>query len=326
MNFRTEITCEKSVNQISISDNLCFIGSCFAQNMGEIVSESGFSTLVNPSGILFNPISVANCLNNMCMRAPYTEKDIVLHKQMWYSWQHHGSFAEPYSDALLLKINNNLFRTASFLQKCNYLFITFGTAWVFKHVQYQEVVANCHKLPANQFERYCLGIEDIVNEWIPLVNLLQSQNSHLQVIFTVSPVRHLADGLHGNQLSKSILILAIDEICKKTQAKYFPSYEIMLDDLRDYRFFETDMVHPSKQAIEYISEKLFDSWFSLESRKLMQEVKQLKAAVLHKPLQPNADEYKVFIYNQINKANRLLEANPHLQIQGVIDELKSKIR
>jgi len=254
----TEIDCGKSRTGISYEDKILVIGSCFADNIGLKMSDAGFDVLVNPFGTLYNPVSVCNSIARMAFGVEFTHEDCVemgAGAGLICSYSHHTSFARS-TEEEFLSVANDAFRIASdFYKNCNKLIITLGTSWCYKHDG--EVVSNCLKRPASEFSR------DFLPESVTLSvlsRMMQKAAAGKQCIFTVSPIRHLADGAHGNQLSKAALLRAVDALCMEfpERAEYFPAYEIMLDELRDYRFYAEDMVHPSAQAVNHIWERFID--------------------------------------------------------------------
>lgn len=249
-------------------EKIISFGSCFATEMGKRLEENGFNVLNNPFGVLFNPISIANSINRLLDNTPFTLDDVIerdplygkkagLHMSKSYaSFYHHSSFASDTPDGFLTKANSALNHSSQYLFESDTIIITFGTSWVFRHIPSQIIVSNCHKIPGYEFQRERIEIEDIVNLYTPLLN--DCRLSQKQWIFTVSPIRHLKDGLHGNQISKAILLLAIEKLCASHRnAQYFPSYEIVLDELRDYSFYAEDTVHPSSEAIDIVWEKFY---------------------------------------------------------------------
>lgn len=313
MNFRTEIFPEKPQRLIAHSDSLLFIGSCFADNIGRAFCEAGFNANVNPFGVVFNPSSVARSLYHAIKNKPFSAEDLVFSQGLWHSWFHHGSFAHNNATLLLDEVNHALNETHQFLKQANVLFVTLGTAWVFQHKELGFVVTNCHKVSAANFNRYALRVDEIVQQWKPLLTDLRAFNPSLKVVFTVSPVRHLADGAHGNQLSKATLLLAVNELCETMDCAYFPAYELLLDDLRDYRFFDSDMTHPSAFAVDYIKEKLFASWLSSQTQQLANEVIKLRKAESHRPLHGSTPEWEAFKQATHDKIERLLQAHPYIK-------------
>ncbi len=298
--FRTPVEPEKGSFPISHKTPLIFMGSCFSENIGSRLQSLKFNIDLNPFGILYNPVSIYNSIKRLLEDRIFTEDEIFCYNENWHSFMHHSKFSLPDKKQCLRQINERLNFSAGFLKKTECLVITFGTAWVFYHKQSGQVVSNCHKLPAENFERRLLSVETIVETYEGIIKSINSINPKLKVLFTVSPVRHLKDKAEGNQLSKAILIVAVHELCNKGYGYYFPAYEIMLDDLRDYRFYNTDMLHPSDQAIDYIFEKFAGSWFDNDTQKLNSEIAGIVAALNHRPVNPHSESFKKFV-NQIFK-------------------------
>ncbi len=306
MKFRTE-TEFAAKGEISYRDNLMFIGSCFSENIGTYFERHLFRTdLNNPFGILFNPASIAKAVRRLLSETPYSDNDLFLHNGVWNSYDHHSDFSDTEKEKCLAKMNDKLKESSQFLKNATILFITFGTAWIYRQKVNGQIVSNCHKMPANTFLREKLSVQDIVNEYTDLFHTFPFSDKKTRVIFTVSPVRHTKDGLHENQLSKATLLLAIDELQKRFDfVEYFPSYEMLLDDLRDYRFYNEDMVHPNNTAIKYLTEKL-SSYFSEETKMLMNEAEQIASAESHRPFNPQSNEYQSFISSIHEKKSQLM--------------------
>ena len=306
MKFRTE-TEFAAKGEISYRDNLMFIGSCFSENIGTYFERHLFRTdLNNPFGILFNPASIAKAVRRLLSETPYSDNDLFLHNGVWNSYDHHSDFSDTEKGRCLAKMNDKLKESSQFLKNATILFITFGTAWIYRQKVNGQIVSNCHKMPANTFLREKLSVQDIVNEYTDLFHTFPFSDKKTRVIFTVSPVRHTKDGLHENQLSKATLLLAIDELQKRFDfVEYFPSYEMLLDDLRDYRFYNEDMVHPNNTAIKYLTEKL-SSYFSEETKMLMNEAEQIASAESHRPFNPKSNEYQSFISSIHEKKSQLM--------------------
>lgn len=238
--------------RIDFDCGIVSLGSCFSDEIGTRLKEGGFRIEANPFGTLYNPASIADALDRIIACREVTEADLVQHEGLWHSWHHHGSFSHPTIDETLEACNASLHRAHEALRSARLLMITFGTAWVFE-LNGQGVVANCHKLPADNFVRRKMSVDEIVSLWMPLLERLASFNPQLSTLFTVSPIRHMADGAHGNQLSKATLLLAVEQLA--SCGHYFPSYEIILDELRDYRFFGPDMTHPSPLAVDIVYDR-----------------------------------------------------------------------
>lgn len=275
MKFRTELTVAPG-HQITHSDSILTLGSCFSTEIGDRLRHDGFNAVTNPTGTLYNPLSIARTIEVLEQHKLYTEEDIFLNQGLWRSFDHHSSLADADPIKALEKINSAIERGTKALSEATQIFVTFGTAWVYEHRATGSTVCNCHKLPAAEFTRRRLTVDEITECWRPIIDRYPSKH----FVFTVSPIRHTADGLHGNQLSKATLLLAIEEL----GADYFPAYEALVDDLRDYRFYAADMKHPSPVAADYVYDLLAASRFSPETMKLAAERAAVSRAALHRPL------------------------------------------
>lgn len=320
MKFRTEIEVERSHHAISHANRLLLVGSCFSENIGLKLQEGGFVTGINPMGIVYNPASAKVTLERLISNNPYGEEELYQHHGLWHTFDHHGKYSHSDKSRCVNQINDALSKGNKLLKNAGYLMVTFGTAWVYRHQQLNRIVSNCHKYPATVFERERLSVDAIVSEWSELIKQLRTFNPSLNIIFTVSPVRHWKDGAHGNQLSKSILHLAVDALCQKFNfCNYFPAYELLLDDLRDYRFFADDMLHPNKQAVDYIWEKFSETYFDDQTKRLIKQVQKIKQAAAHRPLKPDTDEYRKFAQKQLAKIEELKQQCSQLQFDQEVD-------
>ncbi|MDR3047927.1 MAG: GSCFA domain-containing protein [Bacteroidales bacterium] len=265
MKFKTAIEIPKYPFQIGLDDPLLLIGSCFSDYIGDFLNRGGFQALNNPFGTLFNPISIASDLQLALHPEKFTSEWIYQHQQQWLSFAHSTKFSSEDYNSFIQNIKNQLHNTHNALLKAHYLFVTFGTAFYYLFKEKNIIVANCHKISAVAFEKKRVEIEQVVERYTTLFHDIDTLNPELKIIFTVSPVRHLSDGFHENQVSKSILHLIVEQLVDHQKYFYFPSYEILNDDLRDYRFYGADLVHPTSIAIEYISEIFRESFFSLHT-------------------------------------------------------------
>ena len=305
MKFRTELSGPAGDFKISHFDTIFMTGSCFVENISTKMTSAGFNIDVNPFGVTYNPLSLSQNLNRLMDNKLYTESELFRDKDLYHSFSHHSRFSGTNLSETLEKINSRLKYSSAFLQKSTLLIITFGTAFVYRLRTTGAVVSNCHKLPASLFihERICL--DDIVTEWNNLIERLKKRVPGIKILFTVSPLRYLKDGFYENQLSKATLLLAIEKIIQENpDTYYFPSYEIMMDDLRDYRFYAEDLIHPSQQAIDYIWEKFSEAYFDKETQKIVSEFKSIEQALNHKPFYPESEEYKNFIKKIEEKKNK----------------------
>lgn len=312
--FRTKIQPQPSRNKISYHTPVLFLGSCFTENIGNKMQDLKFPVLVNPFGVLYNPVSVLQSLEIILDKRDFAESDLGFFNEQWFSFYHDTEFSNTDKKECLVHINTKLNQARDHFKNANYLVVTFGTAWVYEYIQSGKIVSNCHKIPAKEFTRFKLGVEDIFVQWAKLLNRIEDYNPDLKVIFTVSPVRHWKDGAVQNQLSKSTLILAIHQLIKIfDHIEYFPSYELMIDDLRDYRFYTDDMLHPSKVAIDYIWEQFSATYFETETKSIIQQVDKIIRAQNHRPLNPKTDQHKKFLEKLKNQQEALVKIYPFLQ-------------
>jgi len=293
--FQTKIEIPPTPLSITYTDAVMTLGSCFAENIGRKMEEICFDTEVNPFGVLYNPVSIINSIELLLDNKQFTPDDIFESRSLWHSFSHSSLFSAVSVEGCLDKINSRMTLASNFIRKANVLLITFGTAWIFEERKSGRVVSNCHKLPAAEFVRRRLSVEEIVTNYSHLVDTLSVKLPNLQLIFSVSPIRHWKDGAHENNLSKSTLLLAINELQKRfDQVHYFPAYEIQLDELRDYRFFASDMLHPSEVAVDYIWQRFSETYFDTATQGIKKEVEQLVSDLSHRPLQPDSEEFRKF--------------------------------
>ena len=324
MKFRTEITIPKSKIQFEHSDKVLTIGSCFAENISKYFSYYKFNILENPFGVLYNPVSIYNSLLFAIQEKQFRKEDLIFDQSEYHSFFHHSLFSHHNAETCLSKINDNLLVTHEYLKECDKLIISLGTSYVYKHKDSEIIVSNCHKIPQIEFERFRLTTEETIDYLQKIVTQIKKINESLKIIFTVSPVRHWKDGAVDNQLSKSILLLAVTEVVNKNKkCEYFPSYEIMMDDLRDYRFYNEDLIHPNKIATDYIWEKFSESHFSKKCFIVMKDVKKIVQAVNHKPRNVKSDKHKSFIQTNIELINKLTGEFSHLNFENELKYFQS---
>ena len=324
MDFRTQ-TERISLNpRLRHSDKVLVMGSCFAEHIGERLARMKFRTLVNPYGVLYNPLSIATGLGCLIERRPFELEE--LHEFPdggWNTWLHHSQYSKPNKEEALQHINTRFVEAAIRLTEADMLILTLGTAWVYRLAETGEVVGNCHKVADRQFERERLTAQEIVAELSRILCRAFEINPNLRVLFTVSPVRHLKDGLHGNQLSKATLLLAVDELCRTMPERcyYFPAYEIVVDELRDYRFYADDMAHPSTQAVRYVWECFVKHCINDEAQRFMEQWEKIARAMEHRPFQPNSEQYKRFMEQTRDKILALKERYPYLEVEDEVGQL-----
>jgi hypothetical protein len=283
MELRTIIPVNPSADKITYNDRVMFIGSCFASSIGTQMEMGHMPVMINPAGAVFNPVSVCNTLDTITRRKEYFLEDLHFYDGTWLSFFHYTDFTSDDPSVVLEKINTKSKKAFDFLSDARFLFVTLGTARVYKLKKSGLIVSNCHKIPSEQFESRLLKVEEIVALWTEQLDKLHSLFPKLQVVFTISPVRHWKDGAHGNQISKSVLFVALDELMKhKTSPHYFPAYELVMDDLRDYRFYSDDMLHPSTSAINYIWEAFAGCYLDLNTLNIWKEVVKITKAFNHR--------------------------------------------
>lgn len=307
----TSLSCPPSHPQLSYQDSLLSIGSCFAQNLGQQLQKQLYDILINPFGVLYNPSSIANSLQHLLGETFFEEKDLLSHRGAWHSLQHHSSFSNTDKQLTLTNINQSLQHARKQLQKTRCLFLTFGTAWVYLWKDSGQVVSNCHHFPAAHFERQRLSVEDIVQTFFKLLAVLKERFAPLEIILTVSPIRHLKDGFVENQVSKATLVLAVQQLVEQLEyCHYFPAYELLLDDLRDYRYYDKDLVHPNTLAIEYIWQAFEQAHLDSKEQSLRQKVTKLQQAAQHRPQQINSPVHQQFVQQQLEQLENIASKLP----------------
>lgn len=298
------------------------MGSCFAEHIGKRLADMKWRAELNPFGVLYNPLSISEALMRLMKFRQYGDEELTCFPDGgWSTWLHHSRYSHSVKEMALATINASLEAGSRALAEADMLVITWGTAWVYQLRNTGEVVGNCHKVPEREFVRYRLSVEEIVAEYTQLFGRLWALNPKVRVLFTVSPVRHLKDTLHGNQLSKATLLLAVDELCRRypDRLHYFPAYEIVMDELRDYRFYAEDMAHPSAQAVEYVWERFVEHVTDHDAQAFIAEWTKMVRAMAHRPFRPEAEEYKRFVEQNLEKIMALKERYPYLEVQNEID-------
>lgn len=315
MNFRTIINAIPSPDKITYNDKVMFAGSCFAAYMGEKLEDGKMQVMINPSGTVYNPVSVLNTLDSLVTGKITTEKDLFSYNGSWLSFLHYTDFSSEDPIRLSDKINDCNERARLFLKDTGFLFITFGTARVYRLKESGMIVSNCHKVPDSRFDKELLYVDEIVNQWYNFLERLSEFNPGLKVIFTVSPVRHWKDGAHGNQVSKSILFLAVEELLKhKVAAGYFPAYELLIDDLRDYRFYSEDMLHPSDAAVEYIFEKFTDTYMDEVTLNLWKEISKIRRSYNHRVITGSLRQKEIFASGVLKQISAIQNKLPFINL------------
>ncbi|MGJ8592254.1 MAG: GSCFA domain-containing protein [Aquaticitalea sp.] len=319
MKLQTHITLEKQTHdQIDYQSKILLLGSCFVENIGEKLEFFKFQTFQNPFGILFHPKAIETFISNIIYNKKYTEKDVFFHNEQWHCYDAHSKLSSSDKEELLKSLNENLNVTSEMLHDATHIIITLGTAWIYKNYKTNLPVANCHKVPQKEFIKELLSVDDITDSLKLMVNHLHQINPKVNIIFTVSPIRHLKDGFVENSQSKAHLISAVHQVLNQSSdivnhnLFYFPSYEIMLDELRDYRFYTEDMLHPNQTAVNYIWEKFQQIWISDESQEVMKEVESIQNAMKHRPFNPNSEAHQKFLQQLTRKKETVHAQVPHI--------------
>lgn len=298
---------------ISYTDKILFIGSCFSEEIGNKMADLKFDVLQNPNGILYDPISISDALFSYIENKPFDEENLFELNGLWHSWKHHSCFSGTNKKEVLEKINNSQLSAHDFLKEAKILFITFGTAFNYALKNNSQNVANCHKAPANIFFKTLLPIEEIKADLRSVITALEIFNPELKIVLTVSPVKHVKDGVIENNRSKSRLIEAAHQVVdEKQNVFYFPAYELVNDVLRDYRFYKKDLVHPNEIAIEFVFEKFSDSLFDSNTKETRKEVERILLAENHKPFVKESNAHFKFIASQIGNIERVKKKYPFL--------------
>ena len=324
----TSIQIPKPSFGISYADRMVVMGSCFAEHIGERLENDKFRVDNNPFGTLYNPASIAEGLRRLLCPEPLSASELFAHEGSYHSFSYHSRFSATTAEEALRQMNERLFSSAQQLRSASRLILTWGTAYVYRLKSDGRIVANCHKLPEQRFVRERLSVEAIVDEWKTFLPQLWTQCPDLKLICTVSPIRHWKDGAHGNQLSKATLLLALDALQAEfpDRISYFPAYEILLDELRDYRFYADDLLHPSSLAVEYIAERFAQTYFDPETQKARQAWQKLRQAIAHRPLRPESDAYRQFLTQTLLKLEQLKAKMPFFDVSKELETLTAKLR
>ncbi|WP_412560129.1 GSCFA domain-containing protein [Winogradskyella sp. MIT101101] len=315
MNLQTNIPLKpQQHNQIDYNSKMMLLGSCFSENIGEKFDYFKFQSIVNPFGILFHPIAIETLITRAINKDYYSENELISHNEQWSCLDAHSRLNSISKGELLITLNKTLDETNQQLNESTHIVITLGTSWVYRHIATDKIVVNCHKLPQKQFLKELLSVEQISESLEAIVSLIKSINPKVNFIFTVSPVRHIKDGFVENTRSKSHLIAAIHQTVEpRTQQYYFPSYEIVMDELRDYRFYNEDMLHPNKLAIDYIWEKFKNVWLSEDALKTAEQVAAIQAKRAHRPFNPNSEAHQQFLRKLQTEMETLNRQYPHIK-------------
>ncbi len=313
MKLRTKLNIPKENNTIDYNSNIVLYGSCFSENMESHLSYYKFKNISNSHGILFSPVAIENAVYDCVSNKEYDQHDLYYHEDFWLSLNHHTKFSSVNLTKILTVINKRINETHNSLKRASHIFITLGTAWVYRFEETENLVANCHKIPQSNFRKELLSIDQISNSLIHIISLLQQANPDITILFTLSPVRHVRDGFIENTKSKAHLHTAIHQIIDNTKTFYFPSYEIMMDDLRDYRFYKNDLLHPNETAMDYIWNIFKQTWINENSYTMMKKIETIQKSINHKPFNQDSDKHQQFLKKLNLKIEALSNKIPHIK-------------
>lgn len=315
MKLQTTVPIKKGEFPIDYNSKILLLGSCFVEDIGGKLGYYKFQVQQNPFGILFNPLAIGNLVQRALAGESYQKDEVFQHDGIWSCFDAHSDLNATSEQELFDNLNLGLQKTASELRTATHIVITLGTAWIYRHNSTQKTVANCHKVPQKEFSKELLSADTIQSSLKQITESIASVNPKANILFTISPVRHLKDGFVENQRSKANLISAVQETISENQSStaYFPSYEIMMDELRDYRFYGKDMVHPNELAVDYICERFKSTWISPKSYAVMDEVEVVQKGLQHKPFNPNTEAHQKFKKSLGGKIAYLQERYPFMK-------------
>jgi hypothetical protein len=323
--FLIPIQISAPAERIRYQQKILLTGSCFTEHIGTHLMEMKFDVMQNPNGILFDPLSVAQSLISYIAPDHYTADDLFFLDELWQSWKHHGQFSDTIQENTLNKINDAQRAAHNFLEQADWLVITLGSAFVYFLKDQNKYVANCHRAPANWFTKKLLPIENMLAALDETLHRLLNFNPKLQIIFTVSPVRHIRDGVIENNRSKARLIEVVHQLVNKfNRTYYFPAYELVIDVLRDYRFYDKDLVHPNYAATKYVLENFMENYVDLESRQLADEISKLQISARHRPLHPETKAHRRFLEEHYGKTHELASKYPFLDFKAELIHFSGK--
>jgi hypothetical protein len=308
---------------IQYDHELLLMGSCFAEEIGEKLQEHRFNTVVNPHGILYNPLSITKALTTYLDGKVYTPEDLFQHNDLWNSWDHHSRFSGLTPEATLENIHRMQAAATQAIENADWLVITLGSAHAYILKENNRLVGNCHKVPAGNFYKRMLTVDEIVTALDNVMHRLFFRNRKINILFTVSPVRYIRDGVVENNLSKAILLQAVHHLVNKfNRLFYFPAYELVIDDLRDYRFYKEDMVHPNELAVNYVWEQVVKAGISPASQELLHSIAEINRAANHRPFNPESAQHRQFLQHYAEKVQQLMAAHPQLKLEDLLQRFQ----
>lgn len=321
MQLQTQLSFQKAKTPINYESRLLLLGSCFSEHIGSKLEYYQFQALQNPFGILFHPKAIENLIDRAVHEKQYRAEEVFLENERWHCFDAHSDLSSATEMELLSKLNTGLSVTLQRLRVATHVVITLGTAWTYRHMEQNLTVANCHKIPQKAFSKQLLPVAAISKSLERIVESVRSINKKVQFIFTVSPVRHLKDGFVANQRSKAHLIAAVHDVLNspflKGQGTYFPSYELLMDELRDYRFYTADMLHPNEVAIQYIWEKFIQVHNSQETQTTMGKVDAVQKGLAHRAFNPNSVQHQQFLKSLKAKITYLQKKHAWMQFSDL---------
>jgi GSCFA family len=321
MNFHSELTPKSFSIKMKHTDKLLLVGSCFTEQIGRKLAAHKFDVLENPNGILFNPISIAKAVMSYAKEKLYSEEELFYYNELWASREHHTQFSNIEKATALKNINESQQKAIDFIKTADWILLTLGSAFVYEwkdidaKENYENVAANCHKIPTDKFNRQLTEPEKIKTILQKMEATVRAINPTVKFIYTISPVRHLREGFVENNRSKATLIQAVHALTNDSNIFYFPAYELVIDDLRDYRFFAEDLVHPNYAATNYVWEKFVPTVIDEPSQELMKEINEINAAISHKAFNPASEAHKKFLKSNLIKVQNLQVQNPYLNFE-----------
>ncbi len=329
MIFRSEFTPKPFSTKMKHTDKLLLVGSCFTEQIGKKLAAHKFDVLENPNGILFNPMSIAKAIMSYANRKLYSEDELFYYNELWASREHHTQFSNIEKAAALENINSSQQKAIDFIEKADWILVTLGSAFVYEwkdmvaENNYENVAANCHKIPTDKFNRRLTEPEEIKTVLQKMEATVRQINATVKFIYTISPVRHLREGFVENNRSKAALIQAVHALTNDTNVFYFPAYELVIDDLRDYRFFAEDLAHPNYAATNYVWGKFVPTVVDEFSQQLMEEINDINAAMNHKAFNPNSEAHKKFLATNFNKITKIQVRYSYINFEEEIAYFKS---
>ncbi|TDH28864.1 GSCFA domain-containing protein [Segetibacter sp. 3557_3] len=313
MKFMLDVNIKEPSNKINYQDGILIVGSCFTEHIGGRLLDYKFRVLQNPSGILFDPLSVCSSLNAYLTNEPLDGSELYYLNELWHSWDHHSSFSGQNKEDVVACINETRAVAHKFITRASWIIITLGSSFHYRLKESGKRVANCHRAPAQLFTKEMIGISETTECLQTTIANLKKVNPAINILLTVSPVRHIRDGVVENNRSKARLIESVHDLVENnSNLHYFPAYEIMVDVLRDYRFYDIDLVHPNYAGTEYVFEQFRDHFIDPASVAVMEKIKQVTTGCKHRPFQPNTMAHRAFLSNTMSKLKEISATNPDI--------------